>query len=181
MVFKRNVTVTWACIITECLISLLPTIIIIYVFFATNKMHEIFSTLLKIPYFILIINVLLIIISLIAQIFMKDKYYVNETDLVVESKTGVKTIKYNEIFGITYEFGYLAQFSVQPSQLVLFDKGYKQLLSVNNPSLIMVHLIRKKCNNIDICYYHKNRFLHLFLLINSTVLIFLMLIKLSLR
>ena len=177
MVFKRNVTVTWACFITEGLISLIPTIFIIYLFFAPNKMHEIFSTLLIIPYFILIINALLIIISLIAQIFMKEKYYVNETDLVVESKTGVKTIKYNEIFGITYEFGYLAKFRSQPSLLVLFDKGYKQLLSINNPSLIMVHMIRKKCNNTDICYYNEKRFLHLFLSINITVLILLILIK----
>ena len=71
MGFKRNITITLACVITECLISLIPMIFIIYLFFMMNKVDEIFSTLLIVPYFILIINVILIIISFIAQIFIQ--------------------------------------------------------------------------------------------------------------
>ena len=70
MVFKRNITITLACVITECLISLIPMIFIIYLFFMMDKIDEMFSTLLIVPYFILMINVILIIISFIAQIFI---------------------------------------------------------------------------------------------------------------
>ena len=74
MRFKRNITSTLACVITECLISLIPMIFMIYLFFLEDNISELFSSLLAVPYFILIINVILIIISFIAQIFIKTKY-----------------------------------------------------------------------------------------------------------
>ena len=178
MGFKRNITITLACVITECLISLIPMIFMIYLFFMMDKMDEIFSTLLIVPYFILIINVILILISLIAQIFIKTKYYVNAECLVIKTKTQNREINYDEIKGITYDYGDLTKFNPQPSQLVLFDKDYKQLLSINNPSIIMVHLIRRKCKHAKVSYYHNKRFLYLLLLINGIVLLISILVKL---
>ena len=80
MGFKRNITITLACVITECLISLIPMIFLIYLFFMIDKMGEILSTLLLVPFLILIVNVILFIISLIAQLFIKTKYYVKRSD-----------------------------------------------------------------------------------------------------
>ncbi len=177
MEFKRNITITLACVITECLISLVPMIFMIYIFFMMDKINDIFSTLLIVPYFIIIINVVLIIISLIAQIFIKTKYYVNKESLVIKTKDNVKEINYDEIYGITYDFGDLTKFNTKPSQLVLFDEKYKQLLSVNNPSIIMVHMIRRRCKNIKVSYYHNKRFLYLFALINGIVLLISILVK----
>lgn len=178
MGFKRNITITLACVITECLISLIPMIFMIYLFFMMDKIDEIFSTLLIVPYFILIINVILIIISFIAQIFIKTKYYVNDECLVIKTKIKNKEITYNDISGITYDYGDLIRFNTKPSQLVLFDKDYKQLLSLNNPSIIMVHSIRKKCRHAKVSYYHNKRFLYLLLLINGIVLLISILVKL---
>lgn len=178
MGFKRNITITLACVITECLISLIPMIFMIYLFFMMDKIDEIFSTLLIVPYFILIINVILIIISFIAQIFIKTKYYVNAECLVIKTKTQNKEINYDEIKGITYDYGDLTKFNTKSSQLVLFDKDYKQLLSINNPSIIMVHLIRRKCKHVKVSYYHNKRFLYLLLLINGIVLLISILVKL---
>lgn len=177
MEFKRNVTSTLACVITECLISLIPMICMIYLFFMMDKIDEIFSTLLIVLYFILITNVILIIISFIAQIFIKTKYYINDECLVVKTKTTTTEIKYSIINVITYDFGDLTKFNTKSSQLVLFDKDYKQLLSVNNPSIIMVHLIRKKCRHVKISYYHNKRFLYLLLLINSIFLFISIVVK----
>ena len=165
------------------LISLIPMIFMIYLFFMMDKIDEIFSTLLIVPYFILIINVILIIISFIAQIFIKTKYYVNDECLVIKTKIKNKEIKnieinYNDISGITYDYGDLTRFNTKPSQLVLFDKDYKQLLSLNNPSIIMVHSIRKKCRHAKVSYYHNKRFLYLLLLINGIVLLISILVKL---
>ena len=172
MTFKKNITITVACVITECLISLIPTILIIYIFFMTDKINEIFSTLLIIPYLILIINAFFIIISLIAQLFIKTKYYVDKEELVIRTKTKVKKINYNEIANMTYDFGNLIKFNTMPSQLILFGKDFKQLLSINNPSIIMVHLLKKKCKKIKMSYYHNKRFFYLFALINGISLIF---------
>ena len=61
---------------------------------------------------------------------------------------------------------------------MLFDKYYKQLLSLNNPSIIMVHLIRKKCRHAKVSYYYNKRFLYLLLLINGIVLLISILVKL---
>ena len=163
MGFKRNITITLACVITECLISLIPMIFLIYLFFMIDKMGEILSTLLLVPYFILIINVILIIISFIAQIFIKTKYYVKDKSLVIKTKTKNKEINYDEINGITYDYGDLTKFHTKPSQLVLFDKDYKQLLSINNQPIIMVHLIRRKCKHAKVSYYHNKRFLYFYI------------------
>lgn len=179
MGFKRNITITASCVVNECLISLIPTIFMIYIFFMIDRIGEIFSTLLIVPYFILIFNVVLIIISLIAKIFLKTKYYVEEDCLVVKIKNHqVNKINYDEIIGITYDFGMLKRRKVESSQLVLFGKEYKQLLSINNPSIIMVHMIKKKCKNLKVSYYNNKRFLYLLILINATALLMLTLIKL---
>ncbi len=178
MKFKRNITITVACVITECLISLIPTIFMIYLFFIIDKINEIFSTLLVVPFLILIINIVLIIISLIAQIFLKTKYYVKDEFLVVETETKITKINYNEITAITYDYGNLTKFNTTPSQLVLFDENYKTLLSVSNPSIIMVNAIRKKCKQASFSYYNNKRFLYLSLLINGITLFMFILIKL---
>ena len=159
--FKRNITITLACVITECLISLIPAIFMFYLFFMMDKIGEIFSTLLVIPYLILIINVVLIIISFIAQRFVKE-------------------INYKEIVGITYDYGDLTKFHTKPSQLILFDKEYNELLSVNNPSIIMVHMIKKKCKHAKVGYYHNKRFLYILLIINVLVLFAILLVKILL-
>ena len=178
MRFKRNITITISCVITECLISLIPMIFMIYLFFMQDEIGKMFSTLLLIPYFVLIINVVLIVISLFAQVFIKTKYYLSDECLIVESKNKNERIDYHEIAGITYDFGNLYKFNPQPSQLVLFDKDYEQLLLINNPSIIMVHLLRKKCKSVKVSYYHNKRFLYLLLAFNGIALMVLLLVKL---
>lgn len=178
MGFKRNITITLACVITECLISIIPTIFIIYLFFAIDKIGEIFSTLLIIPYLILIINFILIIISLIAQIFIKTKYYLKKEYFIIKTQNGTQEIKYAEVASITYDFGDLTRFNTQPSQLVLFDKQCRQLVSIYNPSVVMVHIIKIKCKNSVVEYYHNKRFLWLFSIINGVSLLGLIIVKL---
>lgn len=171
MKFKKNITVTLACVITECLFSIIPVILMIYLFFFIDKFNEIFSTLLIVPYFIVIINIILIIISLIGSIFIKTKYILNENVLVIVTPKKSWEINYADIANITYDFGDLTRFNAKPSQLILFDKEFKQLLIVDNPSIIMVSILRKKCKNVKVNYYHNKRFLYLLSLINGIVLL----------
>lgn len=177
MVFKRNITIKIACVCTELLISCIPIIFFIYLFFAIDKINEVWSTLMMIPYLILIINIVLIIISSIANIFIKTKYCVKIEKLLIITKTETREINYDEIMYITYDCGNLTKYNRYPSQLVLFDKKYKQLLSIINPSIIMVHVIVKKCKHAKISYYNNRRFLFLLLFTNGVALIVFILIK----
>ena len=177
MIFRRNITITIACIMTEFLLCLIPTIFMIYIFFIPDKINEIFSTLLIVPYFILIINAILIIISLISQIFIKTKFYLNKETLIVKEKEKSKEIHYNEIANITYDFGDLTKFNGAPSQATLFDKEFKQILLIKNPSIIMVHLLKKRCKNAKMSYKHNKRFLFFLTLINGIFLLTMIGIK----
>lgn len=178
MKFKRNPTATIACVVNECLLSLIPAIVIVYVFFIPNQINELLSTLVIIPYFAFILNVVLIFISLISGIFIKTKYCIGKEALTVEQRDNVKEIKYDEIASITYDYGNVfSQFNRTPSQLVLFAKDGKRLLTVKNPSITMTHVIRKKCKHSEVCFEHNNRILFFLSLINGIVLLTGVLIK----
>ncbi|MBR2965914.1 MAG: hypothetical protein IKC52_00380 [Clostridia bacterium] len=180
MWFRRNITITVACVVTECLLSLAPAIVIIYLFFLPDKMTEIWSTLLIVPYLILILNVVFVLISAIANIFVDTKYFVGETKITVLSKDKRTEISYGEISAIAYDFGDLSLRHTKATRLTLVDKEHKQLLSVNNPPILMVHKIKKKCKNIKMDYYHSKRFLYLMSIINGTILLISVLAKLFL-
>lgn len=60
---------------------------------------------------------------------------------------------------------------------MLFDKDYRQLLSINNPSIIMAHMIKRKRKHAKTNYYHNKSFLYLLLLIKGIVLLIFTLIK----
>ena len=167
MQFKKNITITIACVVTECLLSLFPVILMIYLLFIPNKIHEIFSTLFIVPYFIVIINTILLIISFVAGIFIRTKYYVNEKALTIKNGDKVKDIFYSEISDITYDFGDLTKYHTKASQLCLFDKDHRQLFLIDNPPIIMVHMIRHKCKTAKMSYYNNKRFLYLAALING--------------
>lgn len=78
---------------------------------------------------------------------------------------------------MTYDFGYLERFNTSPSQLVLFDKDFKELLSIKNPSIIMVHMLKKRCKNVKMNYYNHKRILYFLSLINSLALLIAILVK----
>lgn len=166
MAFKKNITITLACIITECLVSFIPMICIIYIFFIRGKMGELVSTLLIVPYLIVIVNIVLLTISLIAQIFIKTKYYIQEDVLRIRTNNDVQEIKYSEIGNISYDFGDITKFNTKPSKLVVFNKGNQELLLINNPPMAMVYMLKKKCKTVKFNYYHHTRFLYLLALIN---------------
>ncbi len=141
--FKRNVTATAACVINECLISLIPTVAIIIPVFMRININEVFSTLFGIIYFLVIADVICLIISLIAGVFLKTTYRLEDDRITVKDQGGERSIYYYEVAHITYDFGTLERWNRSPSQLVLFDENFATLLSVNNPSILMTHIIKR--------------------------------------
>ena len=178
MRFKRNPTATIACVMNECLVSLIPAIVIVYVVFIPNQINDLLSTLFIVPYLAFVLDVMLIFFSLIAGIFIKTTYCVGKESLVVKQKDYVKEIKYNEIASFTYDFGNVfSQFNRTPSQLVLLSREGKQLLVINNPSITMALFVWKKCKHAEVHLEHNKRILFFLAIINGIVLLFGALIK----
>ena len=179
MGFKRNIMIAFVWHTTNCCLGLIPILIMFNLFFVKNIILGLFYSILFFITLIFILNIIGLIISFIAQIFMKTKYYVNDDCLVIKTKKESKEIKYTEIVDITYyDYFYFSKGSSTLSQLVLFDKDNNQLLSIEHPSIIMVHLIIKKCKHIKAKYYNnkKSNFLIL-LIINIIALIIILLMK----
>ncbi len=177
MKFKRNITVKIGCIISEFLVSCIPAILLITIFFAKSDFNEIISALLIIPYFGIIINFILILISSINALFDKTFYKVCDDSLIVSNKGRSFEISYLEITSITFDLGTLDKFNAQKAQLIIWGNNFKQLLVVKNPSLIMIHILKIK-SQAPITYLNQKRISFILGLTNSIVLLFAILIKL---
>ena len=176
MSLKKNITITIACIITECLLSLIPAILILYAFFGDIIDENIFVVLAVVPLLIIVFNAVLFLISLFAKIFIKTTYIVEENYITKQSPHGTITVNFSEVHVITYDFGDLSKWNGHPSQLSLFDKSCNLLLCIKNPPIALVYLVKKRCKATT-NYYHAKRIIYLLLLINGLVLLFCLLAK----
>lgn len=179
MKFKRSIGAALICFFTEFMICLTPILIMFNLILIDKKILGLFYSFLFYIILILIMDFIPMTVLLIAKIFMRTKFYVNDDCLVIKTKTESREIKYTEIGGITYfdntDFGRGADHT---PKFVLFDKDNKQLLSISEPSVIMVHLIIKKCKHIKAKYYNnKKSMLVIALIINIIALLFILLIK----
>lgn len=166
MKFKRNLTITLACILSESLISFIPMLLIMFFVLMPEKSNEFIpGVLLGIPMIIVIINIFLYLLGLIFKIFQKLIITINQDHMIIENKNSIKTIYYKDIKGITYDLGTLpSRTSSQDSELVIFGENYSTLVSIKNPSLLMTHLIKRKCKHIKVSYYHSKRLLYMVLI-----------------
>ena len=178
MKFKRSLCAALICYYTEFFTGLTPILIMINLVLVDNKILAFFYSFLIYIIFILVVNLIPMTILLIAKIFMRTKFYVNDDCLVIKTKTESREIKYAEIGGITYfDYTDLGRGVDPPPKLVLFDKDNKQLLSISEPSIIMIHLIKKKCKHIKVKYCNnKKPMLLTALIINVITFIIILLI-----
>lgn len=171
MMFKKNPTITIALVFTECMISLIPTILIIYLFFIPEKISELSSALLVIPYFLLIVNIILFVISLFLNLFSRTRFRVGNDKLRIQTKTNVKELEYCNISKIIFDFGNVfSQFNRTPAQLVLLANN-DVLLTIDNPSVFMSYQIKRKCEKASVCFIHEKRIWFFMVLINSITLV----------
>lgn len=176
MKFKRNITVKIGCIISEFLVSCIPAILLIMILFTQSSLIDILSTLFIIPYFVVIINVILVLISTTCALFDKTFYKVNNDRLIVSDRDHLFEIAYSDINSITFDFGSLDKFNAQKMQLIVWGNGLKKLLIINNPSLIMTHMLKTK-SKVSLNYLNEKRGLFILGITNVTVLFFAVLIK----
>ncbi len=171
MTFKRNITFTLASSFTEWMISFMPAILIMVLIIRPEELEEALYSIWLLPLFAVMVNMFLLLISLLAGIFMRTRYVVKDGTITKISKKEVIRIPYEAVDSIHFDLGMLWKYGSIPSELVLCDKKDKILLSVKNPSVTMVHLIRKKCKIRKVHYENGKRFLWSFLLMNGAALV----------
>lgn len=154
--YKKNITIKIACVSTEFVICVIPMILIMFLFLSPERLTEFFWIILTMLVLIIVFNLFLYLISLIGKLFIKTTYIINEDKLIVNGKIK-KNIDLSQVEAITYDLGELSKYGRNPSKLVIFDKDFKELLTIENPPLIMVVHVRKKCQRAKISYYNSKR------------------------
>ena len=176
MKFKKNITVKIGCIASEFLASCVPSILLITFLFTKSSLQDILLALFIVPYFGVIVNFILALISIISSLFDKTYYKVHNDRLIVFDKGNSFEITYSEITSITLDFGSLDKFNAQKMQLIIWGHDSKRLLTIDNPSLVMTNLLKKK-SKVPFNYLNQKRGLFIFILTNGIVLFMAVLIK----
>lgn len=161
MKFKRNLTVSFACGLTEFLLSLIPALFIVGLSFNTGVFNYFFNIgisliIIGIPAY----NILLYLLNLVFNLFQKMTITLTDECLVIENNGALSTINYKDVTHISFYLGNLFVARATPITLTLYCKENKVSFKVTNPSLIMTHLIKKKCSTAKINYEGCKRGLH---------------------
>lgn len=170
MKFKRNITVKIGCIISEALVSCIPASLLIMILLTQSSLIDILSALFIFPYFAVIINIVLVLISTIYALFDKTFYKVNNDRLIVSDRGHLFEIAYSDINSITFDFGSLDKFNAQKMQLIVWGNDWKELLIINNPSLIMTHMLKTK-SKVSFNYLNEKRGLFILGITNVSVFV----------
>lgn len=162
MNFKRNLTVTFVCFMNEFYISLIPAAFILGLHLKLASIGDLCKLVFFVaPLILVLFNTFLFLLNLIFTIFQKTTIVLDTDGIIVKETNKSSTIQYQEITEIIYNFGEISRTHSSPITLKLLGEGYKPLLTEKNPSLIMTHLIKKKCPTAKITYQNSNRFLYL--------------------
>lgn len=147
---------------TELFICIIPMLLIIVTMVDKNRIGEfIHPGIFGILGFIIIFNLSLFILGFIFKLFQKLTIQLKQDSIVIKDKKETKTIYYKDVSYITFSLGEISKTQYEPSLLNLFDKDLNYLCQITNPSLLMTYLIKKKCINAKLSYYHHKRILWL--------------------
>lgn len=159
MKFKRNLTASFACHMTEIVLCLIPMFLIlgfaIDIRSFSQYCKDVFST-----YFIglILMNLFFILLSLILSIFQKKTFTLNDEFVLIEERGKEYSVNYSDVREVSIDLGSTGKMSSRAMELRLYGEKRKLLLSVKNPSILMTHRIKKKCVNAKISYSNTKKF-----------------------
>lgn len=167
--YKRNIMIKVAGVISELIITFIPIYLISSLLLFPPLIFKDFIKFTGLTILVIVIvNIIFYIIAAIAKIFIKTAYIITSDSLITQINNEVhSTIYLKDVYYLTYNFGAIDG-QPSPTELVLFDKEHKYLISIENPPLLMVINIKKKCLNAKITYLNSRRIL--FFLVSSLVI-----------
>ncbi len=165
MNFKRNLTVSFACHTTEFALCLIPMFLVMGFSIDKNSFAEYCKDMFSIyPLVLLIVNAFLFVLSLIFSIFQKQTFILNDDHMLIENKDEMSKINYNDIKTVSFDLGNTGKMSARPMELRLLGEKNKELLSITNPSILMTHILKKKCIYAKTTYRNSKKFIWYLLL-----------------
>lgn len=167
--YKRNIMIKVAGVISELIITFIPIYLISSLLLFPPLIFKDFIKFTGLTILVIVIvNIIFYIIAAIAKIFIKTAYIITSDSLITQINNEVhSTIYLKDVYYLTYNFGAIDG-QPSPTELVLFDKEHKYLISIENPPLLMVINIKKKCLNAKITYFNSRRIV--FFLVSSLVI-----------
>ena len=167
--YKRNIMIKVAGVISELIITFIPIYLISSLLLFPPLIFKDFIKFTGLTILVIVIvNIIFYIIAAIAKIFIKTAYIITSDSLITQINDEVNsTIYLKDVYYLTYNFGAIDG-QPSPTELVLCDKEHKYLISIENPPLLMVINIKKKCLNAKITYFNSRRIL--FFLVSSLVI-----------
>lgn len=173
MKFKRNLTLSLACHTTEFVLCLIPMFLILGfsrdIGSFAQYCRNMFST-----YFIalILLNVFFVLLSLILSIFQKKTFTLNDEFVLVEEKSKGYAISYSDVKEVSIDLGSTGRMSSRPMELRLYDEKHRVLLSVTDPSMLMMHKIKKKCVFAKTSYINSKKYIW-YLVASTAVAVFI--------
>ncbi len=176
MKFKRNLTVSFACVLSEFFISLIPALFIIGLSLKLATFIELCKiTICLTPIVLFLSNILIYLISLIFQCFQKMTITLKDECMVIANRGTLSTIYYKDITNIHFDLGEFSRTHSTPVTLELYFKESGDSLFITNPSLLMTHLIKKKCPTAKINYEGLKRGLYFLAISTITAIVIVIL------
>jgi hypothetical protein len=146
----------------EMYISLIPMIFVIGIFtdsFSFIDMLIEFSGSFLIILFVF--NTFLFLLGMLFKVFQRLTVTLEDDYMVIENKGTSSTVYYREIECMSLDMGTLSRTHSTPMVLELYgaktERGREVLLTLTSPPIIMIHLIRKKCPNVQMSYFNSKR------------------------
>ena len=176
MKFKRNLTVSFACHMTEIALCLIPMFLILGFSRDIGSFAQYCKDMFSVYFIALILlNVFLIALSIILSIFQKKTFTLNDEFVLIEGKGKKYTVNYSDVREVSIDLGYMGRMSSRSMELRLYGEKRKLLLSVTDPSMLMMHKIKKKCIFAKISYRNSKNFL--WYLVASTAISIFVVVK----
>jgi len=152
-------TVSFACHLSETALCLIPMFLTLGFAVDSNSFwaycRDMFSVY---AIALLIVNGLLLVLGLILSIFQKQSFTLGVDYILIESKGESSTVNYSDVNTVLFDLGKTGRMSSRPMELILLGDKNKELLSITNPSLLMTHMIKKKCPGAKRTYQNSKKF-----------------------
>lgn len=157
MTFKRNVTATVMIHSTVFYFSMIPAALLIGLTIGGDHPHVMqmlgFVAISMIPW--AVFTGAELIISVIIGFFLKTAYRLEGERLLVHEREQIKSIPYEKVAFVVFDFGFPGRGNWQNAELVLWDRDLNELLHIKTPSLLMTFLLRRKCPAAKVDYYNR--------------------------
>lgn len=171
MKFKRNITITIGCKFNGFILNMLMMSPLIALSSLDSYTEELLIIVRCLAHIMAFVDAILILVFLISYLCMDTSYKVKKVAIVIQEGSYVRQIEYEYISHIDYNFGEVSRYKFQSSEIILYNHRGFPMLTIKNPSLIMVYKIIRHCKGKKINYKNAKSILKFYLYLDILLLL----------